>query len=802
MLLQKLYLRIALIGGILSVILLGALTLQSDRSSVRAQSGFSPTPLLQGTATPLLRGTATPQHRATRAPLAAASVTGLPTPVLTPTSPSTSTPTSPPTSPPTLSPKPSPFGDQYQLNRSVASEQLPNIALSIRRATRSDKQLILTLAFENRTDEALRFSFISPVEERRLQLIDGNGQTHAATAMDSQWAAIQPEGGFVAKGANVGTVTFAAPIGPGPYQLMGIFDYPPLIFQLNNQIVASTAVVVPNGRYPINTMLFSHDEVLEPLRLHIPAITLTDETIAVTVGVVNTNYLAYGLQRGPTGMDATLLDADKRQISPMAISTSLTDGITPENGILPGATHTGTITFPRPADLSESHFIFSRYSPLFLGFDANGLRENGLATLSDGQAPIAPTPQPDVARYNELRALLSEQSTALLENDRQNFLQGLSEMISPSVENAFGRLAQMPLTTLAFQFAPGQSFDNRGPDTVGNMDVLLRYTFDGVTTENHFIQDFSVDFVRHQNEEATPTWQINQISPLNTLPFWWTNDVISHQTDHFLIFTRYDATDAIAALSKEMETAYTIVSEQGLPLEERYVAYVTDPEEEFAAYTGATNPNVLGVALSRYQINEAAIKVIGRAFYINGSNFVHAEQLEQRQSTITHELVHLALAADARPFTPPWLAEGLAVYYAGQPTAADYDASYNANRVSTLDLPALTRISSLGVHDPGGETTSYRYLYSGAVIAYLVENYEEASVLAFYRSYAQIPAAEIQDRLPLFSSQPTQDRVFQIMSVEITERTLADDFGLSLDTLDDAVKTWLQDEDRQNSNSQ
>ncbi|MCB0187697.1 MAG: hypothetical protein KDE31_25690, partial [Caldilineaceae bacterium] len=140
--------------------------------------------------------------------------------------------------------------------------------------------------------------------------------------------------------------------------------------------------------------------------------------------------------------------------------------------------------------------------------------------------------------------------------------------------------------------------------------------------------------------------------------------------------------------------------------------------------------------------------------------------------------------------------EGLAVYYADQNTAADYDAPYNEERLSTLDLSSLTRLSSLGVHDAAGESTSYRYLYSGAVIEYLIEQYGEAQVLAFYRSYAEVPAAEIQDRLPLFSSQPSQDRVFQMMSVEVTEKALDTFFGLTLSELDSAVKAWLRNPDR------
>ncbi|MCB0123404.1 MAG: hypothetical protein KDE58_14215 [Caldilineaceae bacterium] len=772
MFLPKHLLPITIVVGILALALSIFFPRYFAPLTATAQNAQSPTPLLRGTATPILRGTATPQVRST--PNATATATLRPIP----------------------SPSPTPAGEHYQIGQSVTSEQLPAIALTVRRATLTDTALILTLAFENRTDDAVRFSFITAVEQRRLQLLDGNDQSHPATAVDQSWAAIQPEDGFVAGGANVGVVTFARPLGPGPYQLVGIFDYPPVTFNLATATSAPPSSVVPTGTYPVDVTLFSNDEVLEPLRLSVDAVTVTADTLSFQVAIINTNYLSYGLQRGPTGMDATLLDAERRQSAPLTVSPSLASGITPVEGIPPGERHIGTITFARPTDLATAHFVFPRYSSLTLRFDSNGLQSSQLTAGENGAVPPTPTPQPDIARYHELTALLDQLASALLAGDRERFSQGLTLSLQPTVATAFGRLSQMPLATATFTFAPGQSFEITDSAAMTDMLVLLRYTFDGVPATNFFVQDFSVDFVRQPNTSGGTTWQIDAISPMNTLPFWWAEDVVAHETTHFLIFTRFDSSDAIAVLGEEVEAAYATVSEKGLSLAARYVTYVTDPEDDFAAYTGATNPNVLGVALSRYQINQKAINVVSQAFYINGTNFVNAEQLEQRQATITHELVHLALVGAARPFTPPWLAEGLAVYYADQNTAADYDAPYNEERLSTLDLSSLTRLSSLGVHDAAGESTSYRYLYSGAVIEYLIEQYGEAQVLAFYRSYAEVPAAEIQDRLPLFSSQPSQDRVFQMMSVEVTEKALDTFFGLTLSELDSAVKAWLRNPDR------
>lgn len=769
-------LRLRMTMLLVVVLLITATILEMGSAPVAAQATPNATTratlLLRGTPTPVLRGTATRQAPAT---------------------PKEATPPVPTVATATPIPTPTPVVDgiHYPINQSATSPQLADIALAVRSALLSADQLILTVAFENQTDEPIRFSFITPVEQQRIQLVDSGGTAHEVVALDERWAAIQPAGGFVSGGANLGTVTFARPIGPGPYRLTGIFDYPPIEFALDQPAANDGTVVVPNGTYTVDATLFSNDEVLEPLRLHVQRVTITEEQVTFAVAFVNTGYRHYALRRGPTGSDAILLDAERRQLSPNAVSASLVDTITPEGGIAAGAAYTGTVTFPRPAALSTLRFTFTRYTTLTLRFGPSGLIDNSLATTADGTPPPTPTPQPDVAIYNALRDLLMRQAAALLADDMETFLQGVSPALRSTVSNAFTQLATMPLATLELTLDPGQDYTVARQDQVAAVAVALRYTFNGVPADNLFVQDFLVDFVRQAEGSEEGNWQISSIVPQNNTPFWWNGLVTTYEAPHFLIVTRPDTATTLETLAQEVETAYTTVANQGLVLEDRYVAYFTGQDEPFSTYTGATNPNILGVALSRYRIDAATIEVVSRAFYINGSNFIEAAQIEQRQSTITHELVHLALAQDARPFTPPWLAEGLAVYYAGQATALDRSNEYNRQRLSTLDLTELTRLSALGIHDAAGETTSYRYLYSGAVLAYLIEQYGEERVLTFYQSYAQVPVADIEDRLPLYSTPLSQESTFQALSLEVTENALATNFDLSLAALDAAVKEWL-----------
>lgn len=727
--------------------------------SAMAQTTPQPTPLLRGTPTPLLRGTATPPTVATAR--------------ITPTATATSS------------------GERYQIDRRVVSAQLPAIGLTLRSVASTDRQLILRVAFENQTDEPLRFSFITPVEQRHIHLLDSRGTRYPATRLDPTWAAVQPQGGFASGGANPGTIAFARPIGPGPYRLAGIFTYPPIEFILDQPEDEIAPIAIPAGIYPVNRTLFSNDEVLEPLRLTLETVTLTDDAITFAVAFLNTTYQHYGLRSGPTGSDAALLDAERSQSRPSSVSFSLRDGITPNGGIAPGEAYRGTITFPRPARLTEARFTFSRYTPLLLHFDRRGLRDHTLSIAANGTPPPTPTPQADVAIYNALDRLLTDQAAALLKNEPATFLQGVTAAARPTIAAVVTELAAMPLATVELALLPDQSFDLTGQNELRDLEVALRYTFVGVPADNLFVEDFRVDFVQVASGTERASWQISALEPEGNTPFWWGGPVTFYEAPHFLIFTRPDRTTDRQILADEVEAAYASIERQGLSLEARYVAYFTAPEDSFAQYTGATNPNILGVALSRYQLNPETLNVVSRAFYINGSNFTEEAQIQQRQSTITHELVHLALAIDSRPFTPPWLAEGLAVYYAGQKSAASHTAAYNQRQLESINLATLTTLSSLGVHAAVGEQTSYRYLYSGAVIAYLVETYSEDAVWRFYRTYTQVSATEIRERLPSAVDPSQQEQIFQRLSLEVTEAALAATFGLTLTELDEAVKLWL-----------
>ena len=702
------------------------------------------------------------------------------TPTPEPTATSTPTPSDTPEAAAIIAP-----GQQYLIDQRVYSSQLEEIQFTVRGAEVTSDEVRLHVAFENPANEPLRYSFISQLNKRTVRLIDAQGNGYDAIELDDTLAKVQPENGFAPGGANVGTIAFPRPDGPAPYRLRGVFDFADVEFSLNAPVRNTTLLAVPLGTYPVNQSLFSDNEVLSPLQLRIDHVEVTADNLILHVAFVNTGFQQYGLRIGPKGSDAWLLDRAGRQSVPLAVSDSIEDSITPDDGIAPNAAHTGTITFNRPAQLDEVRFIFNQYSPLHLRFDVNGLATGELASASGG-AVATPTPQPAMVAYRALKELLDAQAQAISSGEVGAYLATLDPTIWGDQTAIFQRVERLPFDTFQWTLEANQDFDDAVTGTLSQISTQMRFTLEGIPEDNVFVHDFVLDFAR-----SNGAWQITNMSPGQNPPFWWNGDIVLTTTPHFLVFTRPTSLNEAAIIETEVETAYAALQAIGLPLESRYVAYFTAPEDDFVQLTGESNPNALGIALTRYQLEEERIDVIGRAFFINGSKFADERFAGERQSTITHELVHLALSHDARPFTPPWLSEGLAVYYSGQDTADERLRLYEEGQMNSVNLSQLTGLDSLGEHDFIGKTTGYRYIYSGATIRYLIETYGEEQLFAFYRTYANVPAADVKDRMPTFATSLTRKAIFKNLGQELTVTNVQAILGITLEELDARVKAWL-----------
>jgi hypothetical protein len=233
------------------------------------------------------------------------------------------------------------------------------------------------------------------------------------------------------------------------------------------------------------------------------------------------------------------------------------------------------------------------------------------------------------------------------------------------------------------------------------------------------------------------------------------------------------------------------LSRQGLPLESGYVLNFVAGEEMFVRLAG--HPAALGVAVGRYTPTLTGYRVDSRAIFVNGPVFARRRgaAAELRRTTVTHELVHLALAEVSRPYTPAWLKEGVAVYYSERP---DEDTLRRLVRggLDRFQLDAMTRAAALGEHDSGGATAAAEYLFSGQVVAWLVEHGGREKLLRFYGSFVEIPSLPAAPRsfssmLRIFDTTAVGGRASMASAV-----ALEAPYGLCMGNLEEEVKQWLE----------
>ncbi|HEX2178481.1 MAG TPA: hypothetical protein VHL54_03030, partial [Actinomycetota bacterium] len=73
----------------------------------------------------------------------------------------------------------------------------------------------------------------------------------------------------------------------------------------------------------------------------------------------------------------------------------------------------------------------------------------------------------------------------------------------------------------------------------------------------------------------------------------------------------------------------------------------------------------------------------------------------------------------------------------------------------------------------------------------LVDTFGAERYWEFYRTYAEVPAAELYERLPVNTTGPEGDEAIEELAVSTTGASLQRLFDLDQGTLDRAVREWM-----------
>jgi len=368
-------------------------------------------------------------------------------------------------------------------------------------------------------------------------------------------------------------------------------------------------------------------------------------------------------------------------------------------------------------------------------------------------------------------------------------IQGFLSTASPAAQEverpiAIGAVA-VPVTGLKMR--PHQSA-LRDPDAaLTEIQVDLLYRYEGLPEDNSFRISFLYDFA-----EVEGTWTVTNavLRPGTGLPVWASGPIQSKQSEHFLALYRPELPDPDRILREAEEARAQLDGKITFPLENRYVVIIARDDEEYLTMSSATLGPVSAIAQveTSYEVTPQTIRVLSRQMVIN-SRKLHQDGAALE--TLRHELGHLAVAQYTRPFTPAWVSESAAMYLAGTRPVAIWRNGLRRNRFDGINIERLTRAANLGEHETSREGASLEYAYSAAAAWYLVDTFGAETYWDFYRSYSEVPAQELYDRLPENTTTPEGRQAIEGLAVSTTTESLLRLFNLDPQSLDREIRGWM-----------
>lgn len=662
-----------------------------------------------------------------------------------------------PTIPPTLASLEN--GDfLVHLTSSTNDSNIDQIQLAVRQVAISENTLTFIIAFENNATRPAQVWGAELLPQDFL-LVDGTGNEYPATTVSDNLLTFVPIDGLPPGAANVGAVTFTdlslQETTSYALQFATNLQYEPMTLDLTAMVSETQPpppMPIANGEYPLNLMLFSTDEILAPLKLHLNSVTYTDAEIIFDVTFTNDGVFP-GLEflPSPTGLDAWLLDGERQAYTPLEVSDSLALSVTGEGGLDPGETHQGYITFPRLA--SEGYFIFNSYVAAELITDGSGKLYAQLTSLSDDTAVPELIPPAEDLAYADIEKLLEQYCATIINADNKVYL-ALHNQPPPEAEATFMDFTRLPISNCTAQLLPqGNEFSGASSGYINHLIVWLELLPEGIHPNNPFMTSLVMSF-----QKSDTNWLITDVSYENDPPDWSLADTILAESDHFYVLASTELQEAVPTYLAEVEQAYQTLSAAGLPMQGKYLGLFIATAAEYQRLTGFSNVGVSPSTL--IPAPNDTVRNINRYFLINMEEL--ADFPDRELDVITHELVHVVMREQGRPAMPAWLGEGMAEYYSG-----------NYQRILSEDFQQLPSIHLSELMQDG--LNQQQYAFSGLFIAFLVETYGEQMVLDFFYAYGQRPSTETEAH----------------QMETLTEQLAGKFFGLSLAELDIAFHDWL-----------
>jgi len=387
----------------------------------------------------------------------------------------------------------------------------------------------------------------------------------------------------------------------------------------------------------------------------------------------------------------------------------------------------------------------------------------------------------------QIKALLAEHADQLASGSIDGYLQADAPGARPLERQLAESSKAAPVTGQSFVLNESSISETELPVLAARVDLL--YLYKGLQVDDQFRLALNLGFETVQDKLRISTANLQAGAKA---PFWAAGPTDMFRSPHFLALYRSAALNPGPIIAAAEQARAELAKKLALAEGETQLIIIARNNDEFDATSSADAPlSTVAQAEASVEVTPAEIKVRGRQIIVNAAGL-------QREGgaieTLTHELGHLALAKDTRPFTPAWVSEGAAMYLAGTRPKAAWQAGTRQGQFDKFNLVDLSRASQLGGHGASGYQTTLEYAYSAAAAWYLVETFGADRLWQFYKSFAALPAAEVYRRLPAYgvASSKAEDQQVANLAAETADRGLRSIFGLSETELDTRIKDWMK----------
>jgi hypothetical protein len=678
-----------------------------------------------------------------------------------------------------------------------------HISFGVLTLTKSPETWTIRAGFLNQGPTTSRDARLFKRSDFRLISADPAQSPLEATSIDDSLTAATPTQGLPPGLANVGTVVLPAPP-PGEWALH-VAGYPPISLASAKETTPSFPTLPKEYQQEPKFRLRSPQGLFNLIEFRIDQVELTPDLIRFHVRFTNTSRLDLKGSSGLSGSQFRLLTRERVLQTPTAVSKGLAQTLEPTPGLWPaGAISSGQIDFPRPPDfaLTETILLLPAFPPVLMRWDET----NHLFEFSSRTLPAEDSPSTDLTdllsaeqTFREITTFWRERSTTLAAKELDSFLAPVTVAngTRETLRNLALSISAVPISSLEFHVPTEQAIQVSNDGTVAGLSVWIHYTLATINPKNVFASKLSCTMKRIDG-----VWHLDAVTFDGQPPFWLLGYRHMMNTKHFLVFHRGDATPPglLAETSAQLESAYATLTGAGLPLDERYVVFATPTREDFLQLTGRDPEHFSGAASSLYREENGRILSYNQAMYINDSRLAtlqNAWAMKDRAMTIRHELVHLALADQTRPFTPPWLVEGVAMLYAGQTGPALQMLAKDRQMRDAFSLVGLTRQGAIGAGVTDQKTIASQYAWSAATTEWLRRTHGTKKLLQFYADFGTMTRGDLLDLLEKRGIAdimlPGKPLPVELITLHVTFEKLAQHFnGLTLLQLEDATKRTLK----------